>query len=85
MKGTRSPRSPGPRSGFRRLNEPSWPGSSFYEGNKNTGLATCYRERDSEDSGRGSNSQTELQGDSQYSYGIVVQKAFTISTEPVRT
>ncbi|TVY57415.1 hypothetical protein LCER1_G003044 [Lachnellula cervina] len=80
------PRSPGARSGFKRLNEPSWPNTSFYDGNKNTGLATCYRERDSEDSEHGgvANSRTELQEESQYSYGIVVQKAFTISTEPIR-
>jgi hypothetical protein len=83
---SKSTPSPGPQSGFTRLNEPAWPGSSFYDGNKNSGLATYYRERDSEDSrgGVGSNSQTELQEGSQYSYGIVVQKAFTISTEPVR-
>ncbi|TVY23366.1 hypothetical protein LHYA1_G008324 [Lachnellula hyalina] len=80
------PLSPSARSGFKRLNEPAWPNSSFYNGNKDTGMSTCYRERDSEDSGEGgrAHSQTELQGESQYSYGIVVQKAFTISTEPIR-
>jgi hypothetical protein len=78
---SRGPKSPEP--GFVRLDEPAWPERSFAGGSKSSGLATCYRERDSEDSiGPTTSSQTDYQG-GHYSYGIVVHKGFAISREPV--
>lgn len=77
----RGPKSPEP--GFVKLEEPAWPERSFAGGNKNNGLATYYRERDSEDSfGPTATSPKDLER-GQPSYGIVVNKGSAIWRELV--
>ncbi|RDL32029.1 uncharacterized protein BP5553_09431 [Venustampulla echinocandica] len=78
-----------PRSGFTRLDK-AWPKNFTNNGSNNDApLTTCFRESVTEDDERLDHNKTPTHSEHNlnpidFSTGIVVQKAFTISTEPVR-